>query len=138
MFGPGTFVALAAATLISVLTWNGHRPAFPTVGAAFIRPPANFKPEPKWLLANKALKLSPGQRRRIEAIESRWEAKQRQALAAMSAIQPRRGTLDSIQSGLSGYSQLSRRYDAARADFWNLATENLTGAQQAKLHRGNT
>ena len=87
------------------------------------------KPEPRALLALTRLQLSSKQREAIAAIARRWEADKAVALEAMAATQPKQGRLDQIQTGLAGYSELSRRYDAARDHAWRDALAKLTPAQ---------
>ncbi|MGI8923329.1 MAG: hypothetical protein ACR2HJ_04705 [Fimbriimonadales bacterium] len=101
--------------------------------------PPLWKPEPQILQSHSSiLRLSGRQRAQLEAISNKWLTAKRdlEGQLQLATMPMREGTrsqasLTTIQSKLSGYSELSRIYDETRNRFWSSAIAIL-GPQQRK------
>jgi hypothetical protein len=133
LFGPGTIIALVAALAIVVYSFASPAPAAPRMAPAPepVRP--LHKPEPDDLLVSDGLRLTPGQRRRIELISDGWRRSKLRLETAMAGFRPHQGSLDQIRRDLEGYSELSRLYDASRDEAWTLALAVLSETQRRSM-----
>lgn len=103
-------------------------------------PPPLWKPEPQWLLdQGKDLALTAVQQERIESIAKGWtvikedlESRLKLETEFLSS-RPRGNTVGSVQSGLEGYSSLSREFGRQREAAWQAAIAVLDENQRTRL-----
>lgn len=103
-------------------------------------PPPLWKPEPQWLLERAAdLSLTAPQRERIDSIAKGWqvikedlESKLKLETEFLSA-RAKGTSVGSVQSGLEGYSSLSREFGRQREAAWQAALAVLDENQRTRL-----
>ena len=110
-------------------------------------PPPLWKPEVGLLTShNSQLLLSDAQRAALTHLNVQWLQLKQQALQQMASAASDTGTalqrassshsrisMLQITGGLSGYSELSRRYNRLRGSFWMQAVALLTPSQQRQV-----
>jgi hypothetical protein len=136
LFGPGTIVALAVSIGVLIVGFTNESPGHRLVSKLPAPTHPLWKPEPAFLLTDSELRLSPTQRRTIQAVDRHWRSDREALLSAMTSYQPHEGNEAQIRSRMQDYSDLSRRYDAVRTSSWSAATASLSPAQRAKLPGG--
>ena len=110
--------------------------------------PRLWKPEPRMVLDRQSeLHLTSGQRRTVAALDAGWRHDRAQLEAEMQPIATRAGqgagaesetqgvSMAQLRQGLADYSELSRAYDARRADYWQRAVAVLTARQRRTMER---
>ncbi len=134
LFGPGTWVTLAAVAVIATIGYmnSGSAPASTSHLPSATHP--LWKPEPASLLSRSD--LSAPQRTRIGAISAAWQAEKGKLEQAMAGFRPAQGRTEQISASLADFSDLSRAYDASRSQAWNQALNVLTASQKALVAEG--
>lgn len=103
--------------------------------------PALWKPEPDLLLDHaRRLKLTEAQRSQVAGHAVRWRANksrlETEIQAVLAEATPKDGSRSSVEdlkSRLSGYTELSREYDAKRNELWREAVALLNPEQRETL-----
>ena len=150
--GPGTILLLAALAIVGFNSWtladprsryfepdvNGKLQEVSRPSVYRADPPPLFKPEPGLILKCKRIALSASQKSQIEVIASRWRSEKAQLLTRLEASIPktdtsRKTSVGLVRADLASYSELSRAYDAARADSWSRALAVLTVKQRKEI-----
>ncbi len=149
-FRLGTALMLAGVVFVGTYSWNstkqvdrkyveadanGRLREVPRPSTTAKAPPRLFKPEPRLVLDLSALNLGPAQKREIERLQAEWmsdrDSLQSRLEGASKAINPTAKTSVAIlNSELSDYSELSRRYNETRERYWQQALGTLTASQK--------
>lgn len=128
---------LALVFAVALVGYSYTRPTSQPKFASNLPAPTTplIKPEAGHLLSNPSVNLSAAQREEIARINAEWTEEKSKLLEAMSRMAPKQGNLDSVSTGLSDYSELSRTYNAARSVHYQRALRVLTAAQQKEVAR---
>jgi len=159
--GPGTLLALAVCGVAVALGRATRRPHFPgervwrgqaaphasSPVALQPSPPPLVKPDPGYILDRAdELKLAPGQRTALAALDARWRKQKERLISAMEAAADparagRAGSVERLAADLAGYSALSREFEVLRRRAWEDARRALSPDQarqiDAMLSRGS-